>query len=250
MADQHFLPWGDVDPRFWQSAPRPPASAMRQLLDQPRRDHPPTPPSPAPEPTPVTTSPPPAAPPAAPRTTAEPSTAAVPPEFLEQVAAISTAAEQGRLPEAAAAAARVDDEITAAYGAVHAHTINIRQLRGYIAAQMGGNAAAARWFLHTSQLWIDTVGPGDPRSKESVRHAAGAWQRIQAPATLRELAPALLTLLAAVEGADSKAVRVVRAHLATASDEQKPRLAQPLDLQSSDPRSDVTGHQRAAGGGD
>jgi hypothetical protein len=65
------------------------------------------------------------------------------------VVAINAAIRAKRLDEAAAGAATLEEQISAAYGAAHCHTSNIRDLREYIGHLSGEHATPCTWCRGT-----------------------------------------------------------------------------------------------------
>ncbi|MEV8534720.1 hypothetical protein [Streptomyces sp. NPDC051211] len=223
--DTELLPWGEVTPAFWQQPTEPtghlsaePAPAEQQAPYAP----------PAGE---AAVAPPPAKPGASPElpAAAEPSEAAepgplpgsqaasddaVPDEYRTRIAAITAAIasphEGSRLAEAEAEAGRLDDELAERFGAGHVHTINLRELRGWLALVSGRPAAAARWYLHTTQLHSAAHGPTHPATESSGMRALHSWTQIEDDREVLELAPELEAMLTQVTGQDSDPVRFVR----------------------------------------
>lgn len=70
------------------------------------------------------------------------------------VSAFAHPGDRARLEASAIEAEKLDQELTAEYGPQHSHTINIREIRGWLALLAGQPAVATRWYLHTTGLQI------------------------------------------------------------------------------------------------
>lgn len=237
-----YLPWGTVTPQFWARDPSPHGGAGEQLhaRTEPHATSQPVSPS---------------APPTAPRLTWEPVAGApgdgqearagtigvtaaaatepaddqAPAAFRPQLKAIDNAILQRRFDEAADRAASVDEQITAAYGPGHLHTINARELRGFIAHLAGDDITGCRWYLHTVGLRIQSFGTDDPGTRAAAREAAALWQRIQDPEELRLLGAEVIRVLTFIEGEGSRSVRATRARLARTDGNALPDTQRPRD---------------------
>ncbi|GHG56683.1 hypothetical protein [Streptomyces griseocarneus] len=196
--DQVMAPWGIVTPDFWVD----PAREQAQ--------------EPAQEPASATAAP--AAPTPGPTAQPEENPAAPPPppeayrERIDKVvAAFATPGDQARLAEAGVEAERLDEEITAQYGPAHTHTVNVRELRGWLAHLSGESGVAVRWYLHTTGLQMAAWGPGHELTQGSAQRAAHIWMGITDPVEALAVGSELMAMLVAVTGHDSKAARKVRA---------------------------------------
>lgn len=191
--DQVMAPWGIVTPDFWADPTREPAVAVPtapagETVAQPE-------PEPEPE--------------------KEPAAPLPPPETYREriesvVAAFADPADRARLAEAGVEAERLDEEITAQYGPAHTHTVNVRELRGWLAHLSGESGVAVRWYLHTTGLQMAAWGPGHELTQASAQRAAHIWMGITDPAEALEVGTELMAMLVAVTGHDSKASRKVR----------------------------------------
>lgn len=235
--DPYFAPWGTVTPEFWQQSPPPTSphlvSALGQLLADAGLTT-----------KPVPTEPDPATDPASPDSA---DGSQIPAAFRDQITAIDTAVADGRLDEAAEVAAQADAQITAAHGPQHEYTVNVRELRGYIAHLRGQHADACQWYLHTAGIRLETLTPASPRTRDSARRAAAMWQQIGEPEVLRRMGVDLTTLLVTVEGPRSRAMKALRARLAAAEDDPTVHVArapQPRSTSEGDARpvADPRGH--------
>ncbi|MFD0386484.1 hypothetical protein ACFQ2B_40525 [Streptomyces stramineus] len=116
-----------------------------------------------------------------------------------------------RLAAANVEAERIDREFTATFGAAHSHTINVRELRGWIAHLMGQPAAAARWYLHTTGLQAQVWGTEHEFTRASAERAVQQWSGVTDPTERLALGSELLPMLRVVTGETSDATRAVRA---------------------------------------
>ncbi|MET8822542.1 hypothetical protein [Streptomyces rochei] len=112
-------------------------------------------------------------------------------------------------------AEKLDQELTQKYGQGHPHTVNIRELRGWIAHLAGDSETAARWYLHTTGLQISVHGPTHEQTQGSVRRAVHTWQQVTDPVAVVEIGSDLAKVVAAVLGPDSDAARFVQARVAS-----------------------------------
>ncbi|GAA0924936.1 hypothetical protein [Streptomyces thermoalcalitolerans] len=150
--------------------------------------------------------------------TAAPGTATVPeglrPETLRaRLAKVAEVAQDGRLQDAAALAAQLDLDTTAEYGESHLHTVQVREVRGYIAALMGDHATGLAWYLHAVQLRVTIQGPKHPDVEAATRRAYSLWRAMPPESDRPGLGAELLTIATDIHGADSLLVRHIRERL-------------------------------------
>ncbi|MFD8385196.1 hypothetical protein ACFV2X_42890 [Streptomyces sp. NPDC059679] len=189
--DQPMRPWGIVTADFWAAGQDAARSTEGKAAAQAEPQHPLTAERPAPPPPPE--------------------------EYGERIAAITAAfndpEDQALLASAGVDAEKLDEEITARFGSAHTHTINVRELRGWIAYLMGQSAVAARWYLHTTGLQTAAWGPDHSITQGSAQRAAHTWRSITDRTEAIALGPELVAMLAVVTGEDSQASQQVRARL-------------------------------------
>ncbi|MFI0733306.1 hypothetical protein ACH4S9_30495 [Streptomyces sp. NPDC021225] len=215
--EETFAPWGTVSPAFWdftalQPSPSPtaeqaarsapaalaasgPQAASRLSAAEPVPD-----PGPRPQP----------------RQPAQAAPEPPPAKYRERVATVTTAfqtGDRGHLAWATIEADQLDQQITAEFGPAHPHTINMRELRGWLAHLMGHHATAARWYLHTTSLQAAVVGHHHSLTRASARRALFTWTSITDPQEKLSVGADVLAMLAATGGRDSKAARSLRARL-------------------------------------
>ncbi|MEU2854579.1 hypothetical protein [Streptomyces syringium] len=185
-------PWGVVSPTFWHHASPTSATAVLAPVEA----------EPAPGAVEQTEVPPP------------------PAEYRGRIEAVTTACvppvDPHRLAAAAVEAEQIDQEFTTTYGAAHSHTINMRELRGWIAHLMGQPAVATRWYLHTTGLQAHVLGAAHELTRASADRAVQHWRGITDPAERYALGSELLPLLRAVTGDGGLAAQEVRAALVPA----------------------------------
>ncbi|MFE2529781.1 hypothetical protein ACFXEL_36780 [Streptomyces sp. NPDC059382] len=142
----------------------------------------------------------------------------VPPEYQGRLAAVIEAIREPHdsheLARAGIEAEKLDEELTARFGGQHSHTVNIREIRGWLAFITGHPAVAARWYLHTTGLQIALHGAGHQAARDSVARAIHTWQVAKSPAEVVEIGTGLLKVVAAVLGERSEASRYVQGRLA------------------------------------
>ncbi|CAM5663268.1 hypothetical protein SGRIM128S_09022 [Streptomyces griseomycini] len=90
------------------------------------------------------------------------------PETLRaRLVKVAEVARTGHLPDAAALAARLDQDVTAEYGELHLHTVQVREVRGYLAALAGTPRAV---LVPAPRTRVDHPGhPGTRRRTEAER---------------------------------------------------------------------------------
>ncbi|MGW7260532.1 hypothetical protein [Streptomyces sp. NPDC054834] len=136
------------------------------------------------------------------------------PETLRaRLVKVAEVAQGGRMDDAAALAAQLDQDVTAEYGEVHLHTVQVREVRGYLAALMADHATGLAWYLHAVQLRVTIQGPGHPDVEEATRRAYSLWRAMPPEADRQRLGNELLTIATDIHGADSPVVRRVRERL-------------------------------------
>ncbi|CAM5661549.1 hypothetical protein STENM327S_03067 [Streptomyces tendae] len=126
---------------------------------------------------------------------------------------IAEIAQSGHLPDAAALAARIDRDATAEYGELHLHTIQVREVRGYLAALVGDHASGLSWYLHAAQLRVTIQGPGHPDVEAATRRAYSLWRAVPPEPDRQRLGAALLTVATDIHGPDSPLVHHIRGRL-------------------------------------
>lgn len=135
----------------------------------------------------------------------------LPPETLHaRLAEVAEVARTGRLPDASALTARLDQDVTTEYGELHLHTIQVREVRGYLAALAGDHPSGLSWYLHAAQLRVTIQGPGHPDVEAATRRAYSLWRAMPAETDRQRLGADLLTIAGDIHGRDSQIVRRIR----------------------------------------
>lgn len=145
----------------------------------------------------------------------EPGTAPPPPGLTPDIlraglVKIAEIAQSGHLPDAAALAARIDQDATAEYGELHLHTIQVREVRGYLAALIGDHSSGVSWYLHAAQLRVTIQGPGHPDVEAATRRAYSLWRAVPPEPDRQRLGAALLTVATDIHGPHSPLVHHIR----------------------------------------
>ncbi|MFF8809827.1 hypothetical protein [Streptomyces omiyaensis] len=144
--------------------------------------------------------------------------AELPPGFMERINAVTAAfgrpEDHHGLSVAGVEAEKLDQELTALFGERHTYTVNIRELRGWLAFMTGDHGTATRWYLHTAGLNIGLLGPSAPQSQESVKRAIHLWQQVTDHAEIVRLGSDLASVTALVLGSDDQALRFVQGRVA------------------------------------
>ncbi|WP_149552866.1 hypothetical protein [Streptomyces marokkonensis] len=147
----------------------------------------------------------------APASGAAPSPSRLAPETLRaRLVKVAETARTGHLADAAALAARLDEDVTAEYGELHLHTIQVREVRGYLAALAGDHPSGLSWYLHAAQLRVTIQGPGHPDVEAATRRAYSLWRAMPPEADRQRLGADLLTIAGDIHGPDSQVVRHIR----------------------------------------
>lgn len=136
------------------------------------------------------------------------------PETLRaRLVKVAEVAQNGHLPDAAALAARLDQDVTAEYGELHLHTVQVREVRGYLAALAGDHPSGLSWYLHAAQLRVTIQGPTHPDVEAATRRAYSLWRAMPAETDRQRLGADLLTIAGDIHGTDSQIVRRIRERL-------------------------------------
>lgn len=126
---------------------------------------------------------------------------------------LAEVAQGGRLEDAAALAARLDREVTAEYGEAHLHTVQVREVRGYLAALMGDHSSGLAWYLQAAQRRVTIQGPGHPDVESATRRAYSLWRSMPPDSDRRRLGAELLTVVTDIHGSEAPVVRHTRERL-------------------------------------
>ncbi|ARP72340.1 hypothetical protein LK07_24150 [Streptomyces pluripotens] len=136
------------------------------------------------------------------------------PETLRaRLAKVAEVAQGGRLEDATALAAQLDQDVTVEYGEAHLHTLQVREVRGYLAALMGNHATGLSWYLHAMQLRVTIQGPKHPDVEAATRRAYSLWRAMPPDSDRQRLGTELLTIASDIHGTDSLIVRRIRERL-------------------------------------
>ncbi|MFE3608237.1 hypothetical protein [Streptomyces goshikiensis] len=130
------------------------------------------------------------------------------------IAAIGASQDRPGLAAASIEAEKLDQELTAQFGEQHSHTVNIREIRGWLAFITGQPAIAARWYLHTTGLQIALRGARHEATHGSVARAIHTWQQVKNPAEVVEVGMRLAQVVTAVLGEGCEAARYIQGRLA------------------------------------
>jgi hypothetical protein len=141
------------------------------------------------------------------------STGLAPETLRARLVKVAEVAQDGHLPDAAALAAQLDQDVTAEYGDLHLHTVQVREVRGYLAALAGDHAYGLSWYLHAAQLRVTIQGPGHPDVEAATRRAYSLWRSMPPEADRQRLGADLLTIVSDIHGPDSQIVDRIRERL-------------------------------------
>ncbi|MGW3498500.1 hypothetical protein [Streptomyces sp. NPDC001020] len=155
----------------------------------------------------------------------------LPPEALRaRLVKVAEVAQGGRLEDATTLATQLDQDVTAEYGEVHLHTVQVREVRGYLAALTGDHATGLAWYLHAAQLRVTIQGPGHPDVEAATRRTYSLWRAMPPHSDRQRLGTDLLTIITDIHGADSVVARRIRKRLYSLA---LPSAAAPAQLPST-----------------
>ncbi|WP_328928177.1 hypothetical protein OG429_29005 [Streptomyces sp. NBC_00190] len=200
MAEQLYHPWGVVSPAFWTggAAPEDPvagAVAEEGVVEEPA----------AAGDRVVEAS-------AAADAVAAPSPADS--RFVEDaLAAIRSAVGAAQKDKAVLLAEELDSAVTAEFGELHLDTVQVREIRGYLADLTGHAETGLAWYLHALRLRGALQGPDAPGTQQAARRAYSMWRTLQ-PARALAVATTLLDTVTDVLGPDSDAAHRTRRAIA------------------------------------
>ncbi len=185
-----YHPWGVVSPAFWagseaQTPPDTPSEAEAQEPGQLR------------------------APAASDAAASDAETPGPGPDVYQGLATIQEAVAAGRHGEAQALAEALDQAVTAVRGEVDLDTIQIREVRGYLADLTGDPAKGLDWYLHTLRLRSRLHGPDSPDTDAAARRAYSLWRTLPADEA-QNAAGSLLAAINQAQGPDAVAARWTR----------------------------------------
>ena len=126
---------------------------------------------------------------------------------------VAELAQEGRTEDAAALAAVLDKDVTAEYGEIHLHTVQVREVRGYLAALGADYATGLAWYLHSCQLRATVQGPAHPDVEAATRRAYSLWRALPPEADRMRLGIDLLTTVTDIHGPDSTVANRLRKRL-------------------------------------
>ncbi|TLQ39014.1 hypothetical protein [Streptomyces marianii] len=131
----------------------------------------------------------------------------------ERLAEVAAAAVAGQLDQAVRLATELDREITAQYGEPHIHTIEVREVRGYLAHLTGDHAAAVGWYLHAARLRSGVQGRSHPDTAQATRRAYSLWRAMPATVDRHPHGVELLATVIDIHGPDAAVVHHTRKRL-------------------------------------
>ncbi|GLV87889.1 hypothetical protein Slala03_75780 [Streptomyces lavendulae subsp. lavendulae] len=131
------------------------------------------------------------------------------PDMEQELSSIRETAAAGRHEEALLLTEDLDSAITATRGEVHLDTIQVREIRGYLAGLTGDPVTGLDWYLRTLRLRARLHGPHSPDTEAAARRAYSLWRTLPAD-TAQDTAPTLLATLTETMGPDSPAAKWTR----------------------------------------
>jgi hypothetical protein len=140
-----------------------------------------------------------------------PSDAAMAPEAIRhRLAEIIDAARDTRLEEAFLLATQLDRDSVDQYGEGHMYTVQVREVRGYVAALAGDFAAGVGLYLHTARLRLSIQGPDHPEVEQATLRAYSMWRSMPPNEERSEVGTELLNTVVAIHGPHAPLAREIR----------------------------------------
>ncbi|MET8298176.1 hypothetical protein ABZW02_29615 [Streptomyces sp. NPDC005180] len=133
----------------------------------------------------------------------------VAPDVPKGLAAVQEAVTAGQHDQAQMLAEELDIAVTAAHGEVNLDTIQIREVRGYLAGLTGDLAAGLDWYLHTLRLRSRLHGPDSPDTDAAARRAYSLWRTLPSHEA-QNAAGSLLAAINQAQGPDAVAAKWTR----------------------------------------
>lgn len=133
----------------------------------------------------------------------------------ERLADVAAAAVAGQLDQAVRLATQLDQDVTTQYGEAHVHTIEVREVRGYLAHLMGDHAAAVGWYLHAVRLRAGVQGRTHPDTAQATRRAYSLWRAMPETGDRHRLGAELLTTVTDIHGPEAPVAHHTRKRLET-----------------------------------
>ncbi|MFF2654732.1 hypothetical protein [Streptomyces sp. NPDC058045] len=131
-----------------------------------------------------------------------------------RLAGIATAMDGQRTAEAVELAARLDADTVQEFGEAHLHTVQVREVRGYLAALTGDHTTGLGWYLHCARLRATIQGPDHPDVEQATRRAYSLWRAMPgAVPGLQQLGRELLTVVTDIHGSTAPVARHTRDRL-------------------------------------
>ncbi|MFE9393578.1 hypothetical protein [Streptomyces sp. NPDC006784] len=128
-------------------------------------------------------------------------------------AQVADVATSGDLPEAIILAHRLDEDVTTVHGEVHLHTVNVREIRGYLAHLAAEHRQALGWYLHAVRLRATVQGTAHPDTQKAGQRAYSLWVSIPISQEWYQLGNELLATLTDIHGPASPLVQHTRERL-------------------------------------
>lgn len=129
-----------------------------------------------------------------------------PPELREALDEIADTAAEGRYTEALGAADAVIAALIADLGPCHAHTLNVREIRAYLAAEAERLPEAVAAYLDIAEDRMTVGGPEHPDTVSAVDNAHVLWLRLPDGVTATAAGHRLVALRTRVPGPGGRAL--------------------------------------------
>ncbi|MEW2166954.1 hypothetical protein AB0912_28710 [Streptomyces sp. NPDC007084] len=120
---------------------------------------------------------------------------------------VASAANAGDLDGAATLVEQLDRDTTEAYGEAHMYTVQVREVRGYVAALDKDFATALGYYLHAARLRATIQGARHPEVEQASRRAFSLWWAMPPTPVKRQWGDELLAAVTAIHGEDAPVAR-------------------------------------------
>ncbi|GAA4958553.1 hypothetical protein GCM10023205_21510 [Yinghuangia aomiensis] len=150
-----------------------------------------------------------------------------PPELREALDEIADTAADGRYTEALGAADAVIAALVADLGPCHVHTLNVREIRAYLAAEAERLPEAVAAYLDIAEDRMTVGGPEHPDTVSAVDNAHVLWLRLPDGATATAAGHRLVALRTRVPGPGGRALEGALARMDELTSAPPPTAGEP-----------------------
>ncbi|MFE5029852.1 hypothetical protein ACFRAO_42855 [Streptomyces sp. NPDC056656] len=120
---------------------------------------------------------------------------------------VASAANAGDFDTAVTLVSQLDRDTAEAYTEAHMYTVQVREVRGYVARLTGDFTTGLAYYLHAARLRAGIQGPGHPDVEQATRRAFSLWWAMPPTGEKQQWGTELLTAVTAIHGEDAPVVR-------------------------------------------